>query len=172
MPWAERIIQQILSWPDTHQLTVFGRYGYYFHNYLFATVPTRDELLEIWVRLNPEDAEKILKSPQASRHIHPVEGWMRFRVDEDGQIQEALSWIERAYKTAEKYWSDQVDQLKKPSPEGGSVPPLGVPIQLVPEATGKPDHKIPQGPSSDKFASGLAVKGAAPQPPQGRGAIS
>jgi hypothetical protein len=163
-PLAARLRDQILMWPDTHQLGVFGRHGYYLNNYLFATLPIHEEALVIWVRLAEADAAALASHPQASQHDHGVRGWMRFRIETDQHVTEALTWVEKAYKQAVDVWVRGVEATFDPNPEGGRLQPLGAPIHLVPEATGKPDHKIPQGPISSRFITGLAVEGAFPQP--------
>ena len=163
-PLAEAVSRQILTWSDTHQLTVFGRHGYYFNNLLFATVPVHEAALELWVRLSEEEATIMGRSPQASLHNHPVKGWMRFRIDHEKQVEEALNWVEKAYRHAQKLWEEGVAATLERSPEGAGRLPLGAPIHLVPEATGKPHHKIPQGPTSSRFITGLPVEGAHPQP--------
>lgn len=162
--WAAQISTKLLSWDDVRQLSVFGRYGYYVSNYLFATVPIAEPVLEVWMRLAPAEASELEKNVRASRHEHPVQGWMRYRVDEEANVAEALQWLEKAYQTACRTWDEGVKKHAEPRPEGGIEHPLGVPIHLVPAATGKPDHKIPQGPRSGRFVTGLAVEGADPQP--------
>ena len=163
-PLAARISDQILTWADTHQLTVFGRYGYYFNNLLFATVPVHEERLEIWVRLTEKEADEMARSPQAAVHNHPVKGWMRYRIDDEKQVDEALRWVEKAYQGASRTWAEGVEAKAEPRPEGGHRLPLGAPIHMVPEATGQPHHKIPQGPSSSLYVTGLPIEGAHPQP--------
>lgn len=163
-PWAERLRNQILLWPDTHQLGIFGRHGYYLNNYLFATVPIHDEVCEIWLRLSVDDARTLTSNPQASVHNHPVPGWMRFRIESEAHVEEALRWLDKAYKQAVKTWEEGVAAGFAPSPEGGRLQPLGAPVHLVPEAPGKMDHKVPQGPISSRFVTGLPVEGAFPQP--------
>lgn len=146
-PRAEKIARRLLEWPDVRQLGVFGRNGYFVNSVLFATVPLHEVALELWMRLSEADAAELSKNARASEHIHPVKGWMRLRVDSDDQVDEALDWFKRAYENAIK-----VSQENR-----------GVPIEKVPEATALPAHKIPHGPRSGRFVTGLEIPGAHPQ---------
>lgn len=148
-PRAEKIVRKILTWADVRQLSVFGRSGYFVNALLFATVPVNEPVLEVWMRLSENDAAELAKNPRASEHIHPVKGWMRLRVDDDKQIDEAVRWIDRAYN----------DCLRM------SQAGHGVPIEKVPEATGLAEHKIPHGPRSGKYPNGLEIPGAEKQGP-------
>lgn len=146
-PRAEKIVRRILEWSDVRQLGVFGRNGYFVNSVLFATVPLHEVALELWIRLSEVDAASLARNARASVHIHPVEGWTRLRVDSDDEIDDALTWIKRAYEHA--------IQISKEH--------RGVPVEQVPEATGLPAHKIPQGPRSGRFVTGLKIPGAHPQ---------
>lgn len=146
-PRAEKLVRAMLGWEDVLQLGVFGRHGFFVNSLLFATVPLHEQALEIWLRLAEKDAEELKKNPRASIHIHPVAGWMRLRVDSDEQVDETLGWLKKAY-----------DNAITVSKQGH-----GVPVEKVPEATGEPSHKVPQGPRSGKYPTGLEITGAQKQ---------
>jgi len=167
-PWAKTLKEKLLSWNDVKQMTVFGRMGYYLNNYLFASLPLQEPLLEVWVRLSDADAVALVKDGHGARHEHGVPGWMKYRLDQEGDVTAAAQWLERAYNNAVGFWREGAAKSTAPKPEGANANPLGVPIDLVPEATGKPAHLIPQGPRSGEFITGLAVEGAAPQPGKAR----
>ena len=149
-PRAEKIVRSVLAWSDVRQLSIFGRNGYYVNRLLFATVPLNEALLEIWVRLPEADAAELAKNSRASRHDHPVPGWMRLRVDNDSQVDEATGWIERAYRAAIV----------------ASRSYRGVPVEKVPELPGHASHRVPFGPRTSDFVTGLDVAGALPQKPE------
>lgn len=159
-PWAAKLTSKLLSWHDVKQMTVFGRNGYYVANYLFAALPVQEPLMEVWVRLGEADAAALAKDPRGSAHEHGVKGWMKYRVDGPDQIDAAASWLEKAHANAVAFWQEGEKRVKPPAPEGPNENPLGVPIALVPEATGKPDHIVPQGPRSGKLNTGLVHEGS------------
>ena len=146
-PRAEKIVRRLLQWDDVCQLSVFGRSGFFVNALLFGTVPVNEPDLVVWMRLSDKDAAELAKNPRASVHIHPVKGWMRLRVETDAHIDEAVQWMERAY-------NDGITM---------SQAGHGVPIEKVPEATGLPAHKVPQGARSGKFPQGMDGVGAEKQ---------
>lgn len=148
---ADRIRQELLKWPDVRQLSVFGRMGYYVRNYLFGTVPLSEPKLDVWMRLPDNQRQEYERHALALPSPHGVAGWTRLDIKEDAHVDLALKALKSAYEAA----------CARAGKSGASE--VGVPIELVPEAPGKPERKIPQGPRTGRFKTGLDSPGAYPQ---------
>lgn len=154
---ADRIRQELLKMPDVRQLTVFGRHGYFVRNFLFASIPLSEPRLDVWLRMPDADRQKVERHALALPHPHAMPGWSNLEVREDGHVAVALEFLKTAYEAA-------CQRASK-----GGRDDVGVPIETVPESPATPGHKIPQGPRSGRFKTGLDIPGATPQgPPAGK----
>jgi hypothetical protein len=80
---------------------MFGRWGYFVGDRLFACFPLREKEHDLWMRLSLGDQAKSL----AVRGIRPHRrfgrrGWIECEVECAGDVDRALPWLRRAYESA------------------------------------------------------------------------
>ena len=148
---ADRLRQALLTWPDVRQLTIFGRHGYYVRNCFFASLPLAEATLDVWLKIPDAQRQKYERHALALPAPHGMPGWTRLEIKEEAHVALALEALQCAYEAA----------CSQAAKSGTSE--VGVPVELVPEAPGKTHRKIPGGPRSGRFQTGLDVPGAYPQ---------
>jgi hypothetical protein len=79
---------------------MFGRWGYFVGDQLFACYPLREKDTDLWIRLALGDQARALKSPGVTPHRRFAgKGWVECRVESQGEIAIALRWLRRSYET-------------------------------------------------------------------------
>ncbi len=80
---------------------MFGRWGYYVGERLFATFPLREKERDLWIRLGARDQARALAQPGVRPHRRFARrGWIEMDVNEPDDIGRALRWLRRAHAEA------------------------------------------------------------------------
>ncbi len=80
---------------------MFGRWGYYVGERLFATFPLREKERDLWIRLGARDQARALGQPGVRPHRRFARrGWIEMDVNEPDDIGRALRWLRRAHAEA------------------------------------------------------------------------
>jgi len=78
---------------------MFGRWGYFVGERLFACFPLRDKDRDLWVRLTPDDQTRALREPGVRPHRRFArQGWVEILVESEGDVAGALRWLRRAWR--------------------------------------------------------------------------
>lgn len=89
------------GWDGVRITPMFGRWGYFVGERLFACFPLRDKEHDLWVRLTVDDQARALREPGVRPHRRFArQGWVEILVEHDAAVDGALRWLRRAWKTA------------------------------------------------------------------------
>jgi hypothetical protein len=89
------------GWDGVRITPMFGRWGYFVGERLFACFPLRDKDRDLWVRLTLDDQARALRAPNVRPHRRFArQGWVEILVDSDAQVDGALRWLRRAWRAA------------------------------------------------------------------------
>jgi Family of unknown function (DUF5519) len=95
--FAQRLNQALGGWPGVRITPMFGRWGYFVGDRLFACFPLRDKDRDLWIRLMPEDQQRALREDGVRPHRRfAARGWVELDVVSDGDVPRALRWLRRA----------------------------------------------------------------------------
>lgn len=87
------------EWDDVQITPMFGRWGYFVGNRLFACYPIRAKDHDLWVRLSDGDQARALASGGVRAHRRfAARGWIECDVTEPGELSRALRWLRRGYE--------------------------------------------------------------------------
>lgn len=97
-----RTLNTVLGgWDGVRITPMFGRWGYFAGERLFACFPLRDKDHDLWIRLSPEDQARALREAGARPHRRFArQGWIELLVDSEAEAQRALRWLRRAWTAA------------------------------------------------------------------------
>lgn len=77
---------------------MFGRWGYFVGEMLFACFPLREKERDLWIRLAPDDQRRALDDPRIRPHRRFARrGWVELAVEEPADVGRALRWLRRAH---------------------------------------------------------------------------
>ncbi len=95
---AARALNVALSgWDGVRITPMFGRWGYFVGDHLFACFPLRDKDRDLWVRLSLEDQARALREPGVRPHRRFARrGWIELQLEGEGDVARALGWLRRA----------------------------------------------------------------------------
>jgi len=80
---------------------MFGRWGYFRGERLFACFPLRDRDRDLWIRLTPADQARALREPGVRPHRRFAgRGWIELVIESDADVPRALGWLRRARAAA------------------------------------------------------------------------
>ena len=89
------------GWDGVRFTPMFGRWGYFVGERLFACFPLRDKDRDLWVRLSPEDQARALREPGVRPHRRFArQGWVELLVESEAEVPGALRWLRRAWRAA------------------------------------------------------------------------
>jgi hypothetical protein len=89
------------GWDGVRITPMFGRWGYFAGEHLFACFPLRDKDRDLWVRLSPADQARALREPGVRPHRRFARrGWIELQVEDGGDVARALRWLRRAHAAA------------------------------------------------------------------------
>ncbi len=89
------------SWTGVRITPMFGRWGYFAGETLFACFPLRDRDRDLWVRLSPQDQARALGEPGVRPHRRFARrGWIELAIEEEADVARALRWLRRARAAA------------------------------------------------------------------------
>ena len=89
------------AWDGVRITPMFGRWGYFAGEHLFACFPLREKDRDLWVRLSPADQARALHEPGVRPHRRFARrGWIELQVENEADVTRALRWLRRARAAA------------------------------------------------------------------------
>jgi hypothetical protein len=94
---AQRLNRALGEWPGVRITPMFGRWGYFAGDRLFACFPLREKDHDLWIRLATEDQARALREDGVRPHRRfGRRGWIELDVETDADVPRALRWLRRA----------------------------------------------------------------------------
>ena len=85
------------GWEGVRITPMFGRWGYFAGDQLFACFPLRDKDRDLWMRLDPADQARALREPGVRPHRRFARrGWIELTIGDEHDVARALRWLRRA----------------------------------------------------------------------------
>ena len=98
------------GWAGVRITPMFGRWGYFAGDRIFACFPLRDKDRDLWIRLAADDQARALREPGARPHRRFARrGWIELTIEDEAGLARALRWLRRAHAAAARL---------EPPPEG------------------------------------------------------
>jgi hypothetical protein len=98
---AARLNEQLGGWSGVRITPMFGRWGYFVGEHLFACFPLRVKEHDLWMRLTPADQARALRVAGFRPHRRfAARGWIECDVESPTDVSRALPWLRRSYQTA------------------------------------------------------------------------
>ncbi|MBI1734438.1 MAG: DUF5519 family protein [Candidatus Rokubacteria bacterium] len=98
---ARPLNETLGRWSGVRITPMFGRWGYFTGDRLFACFPLRDKERDLWIRLSPDDQRRALADERVRPHRRFArKGWVELDVEEPSDVSRALRWLRRAYTAA------------------------------------------------------------------------
>ncbi|HEX6211222.1 MAG TPA: luciferase family protein [Methylomirabilota bacterium] len=99
---AARALNAVLGgWDGVRITPMFGRWGYFRGESLFACFPLRERDRDLWIRLAPADQARALREPGVRPHRRFAgRGWVELTIESEADIPRALGWLRRARAAA------------------------------------------------------------------------
>ena len=98
---AAELNRVVSGWLGVRITPMFGRFGYFVGERLFACYPIRPRAHDLWVRLARHDQARALATPGVRPHRRFAGlGWIECDVAEPEVVPQALRWLRRAYEHA------------------------------------------------------------------------
>ena len=89
------------AWEGVRITPMFGRWGYFVGDRLFACFPLRDKDRDLWIRLGPGDQPRALREAGVRPHRRFAQrGWIEVTIESEADVPRALRWLRRAWNTA------------------------------------------------------------------------
>jgi hypothetical protein len=105
---ALRLNQALGGWPGVRITPMFGRWGYFADERLFACFPLREKERDLWIRLTPADVARALADARVRPHRRFAgRGWIELDIETDEDIPLALRWLRRALVAARAGGGDE-----------------------------------------------------------------
>jgi hypothetical protein len=97
-----RALNAVLGgWDGVRITPMFGRWGYFRGERLFACFPLRERDRDLWIRLAPADQTRALREPGVRPHRRFAgRGWIELVIESDADVPRALGWLRRARAAA------------------------------------------------------------------------
>jgi hypothetical protein len=76
---------------------MFGRWGYFVGETLFACFPVREKEHDLWVRLRPDEQRRALAEGARPHRRFGARGWIELSIESPDDVTSALRWLRRAY---------------------------------------------------------------------------
>ena len=94
---AARLNRTLGEWPGVRITPMFGRWGYFTGERLFACFPLREKDADLWIRLRPIDQTRALREDGVRPHRRfAARGWIELDVRSEADVPQALRWLRRA----------------------------------------------------------------------------
>ena len=98
---ARALNRALGDWDGVRITPMFGRWGYFAGDRLFACFPLRDKEHDLWIRLGADDQARALRGPGVRPHRRFArQGWVEMDVATDADMTAALRWLRRAWTAA------------------------------------------------------------------------
>ena len=95
---AARLNRTLGAWDGVRITPMFGRWGYFAGERLFACFPLARKERDLWIRLAPEDQRRALREPGVRPHRRFARrGWVELDLADDADVPRALRWLRRAH---------------------------------------------------------------------------
>lgn len=89
---------------------MFGRWGYFVDDRLFACFPLREEEHDLWVRLSRDDQQRAPADPSIRPHRRFARrGWVELNVEQPGDLPRAVRRLRRAHAAAQHLTGEDRD---------------------------------------------------------------
>jgi Family of unknown function (DUF5519) len=93
----------VSEWDGARITPMFGRWGYFVGDDMFACYPLRPKDHDLWVRLPRTDQERALAGAEVRPHRRFAgRGWIECDITEPGELPRALKWLRRGYEAARR----------------------------------------------------------------------
>jgi hypothetical protein len=91
----------VSGWLGVRITPMFGRFGYFVDEQLFACYPIRPRDHDLWVRLSRSDQARALATPGVRPHRRfSGRGWIECDVEDPEVLSRAFRWLRRGYEYA------------------------------------------------------------------------
>ena len=98
---SARLNEAVGRWDGVRITPMFGRWGYFVGDHLFACFPLRDKDRDLWMRLSLEDQARALREPGVRPHRRFARrGWIELQIEGEDDVARALGWLRRARAAA------------------------------------------------------------------------
>ncbi len=98
---AQRLNETLGAWEGVRITPMFGRWGYFLGETLFACFPLREKERDLWLRLSPTDQARALGDARIRPHRRFARrGWVEFDIEGPDDVGRALHWLRCAHATA------------------------------------------------------------------------
>lgn len=96
---AAALNDTVRAWSGVRIAPMFGRWGYFVGEQLFACYPLRAKDHDLWIRLSRNDQARALAGGGARPHRRfAARGWIECDVTGAGDLPRALKWLRRGYE--------------------------------------------------------------------------
>ena len=100
---AARLNEQLGAWSGVRISPLFGRWGYFVGEHLFACFPLRVKEHDLWIRLSPPDQARALRLDGMRPHRRfAARGWVECDVESPADLSRALGWLRRSYEAVRR----------------------------------------------------------------------
>ena len=100
---AKRLNETLAGWSGVRITPMFGRWGYFVGETLFACFPLREKERDLWIRLTDGDQARALHDTGVRPHRRfAKKGWVELDVNGIEDVGRALHWLRRAYTAASR----------------------------------------------------------------------
>jgi hypothetical protein len=98
---ARPLNETLGSWSGVKITPMFGRWGYFTGERLFACFPLKEKERDLWIRLTRDDQARAFNDQRVRPHRRFArKGWVEINIEEPGDVACALRWLRRAYTAA------------------------------------------------------------------------
>ena len=98
---AAELNEAVGGWPRVKITPMFGRWGYFVGETLFACFPVREKERDLWIRLTAEDQRRALADTRVRPHRRFArKGWIELDVEGIEDMGRAQRWLRRGYTAA------------------------------------------------------------------------
>ena len=96
-----RLNEALGAWDGVRITPMFGRWGYFAGDELFACFPLREKEHDLWIKLTPTDQARAFREEGVRPHRRFARrGWIEMDVETGDDVFRALRWLRRAHRAA------------------------------------------------------------------------
>src|SRR5258705_8861558 len=96
---APRLNTALGGWPGVRITPMFGRWGYFVGETLFACFPVREKEHDLWIRLRPDEQRRALAAGAPPHRRFGGRRWIEINVESPAHVGVLLPWLRRAHPT-------------------------------------------------------------------------